>query len=274
MSFADRDPFFGDVPGSVHLPKTPLTGVLVQMRFPEVLSISKPAFVADFQEAIRQTYPQHVKQTYPQHVKEDGSQLSFGPDGPQRSSIPTWRFLDTARKWRVTLTTDSLSLETRVYLSRDDFADRTSKLAKALQSAINPGYLTRLGIRYVDRIYGDQFANVKEFVRPEILGVFNTTLQDRIDRTISEVHAETDCGKLSSIWGYMPANQTHESSLMPAIAVPSWFFDIDTYQNFKEPIEFSHDGVRERTMQLATRSYGFFRWAVSDEFLKSYGGEL
>ncbi|WP_371398792.1 TIGR04255 family protein [Marinovum algicola] len=266
MSFADRDPFFGDVPGSVHLPKTPLTGVLVQMRFPEVLSISKPAFVADFQEAIRQAYPQHVK--------EDGFQLSFGPDGPQHSSIPTWRFLDAARKWRVTLTTDFLSLETRAYSSRDDFADRTSKLAAALQSAISPGYLTRLGVRYVDRIHGEQFANLKEFVRPEIMGIFNTTLQNRIDRTISEVHAETDCGKLSSRWGYMPANQTHEPSLMPAIAVPSWFLDIDTYQDFKEPIEFNPEDVRERTMQLATRSHGFFRWAVSDDFLRSYGGEL
>ena len=81
-------------------------------------------------------------------------------------------------------------------------------------------------------------------------------------------------GKLSSRWGYMPANQTHEPSLMPAIAVPSWFLDIDTYQDFKEPIEFNPEDVRERTMQLATRSHGFFRWAVSDDFLRSYGGEL
>ena len=147
-------------------------------------------------------------------------------------------------------------------------------LADALQKAINPGYLTRLGVRYVDRIHGDQFDDLKEFVRPEILGIFNTSLQDRMDRIISEVHAETDCGKISARWGYMPVNETHEPSLMPAIAVQSWFLDIDTYQDFKEPIEFKAGDIRERTMRLATRSHGFFRWAVSDDFLKSYGGEL
>ena len=268
MSFADRNPFFGDVPRSVHLPKTPLTGVLVQLRFPEILSITKPEFIADFQEQIRESYPQHVQQESVQLI------LGSEPENMQHSRILTWCFLDASRRWRVNLTTKFLSLETRAYTSRDDFADRISTLAKVLQQTIRPGFLVRLGVRYIDRIHGAQFTKLKKFVRPEILGIFGTELKDSIDRSISEVHARTKCGEITARWGYMPSNQTHEPSLMPAIAVNSWFLDIDTYKAFNEPIDFNADDIRRRTMQLATRSHGFFRWAVNDDFLKSYGGTL
>ncbi len=266
MSFSQRDPFFGDVPQSVHLPETPLTGVLVQLRFPEIFSISKREYIADFQEKIRKSYPQHTH--------EEGLQISFGPEGPQPSKVPTWRFLDTKSQWRVTLTTSFLSLETRAYTTRSDFADRTSALAKALQNTIEPGFLTRLGIRYVDRIHGDQFKGLDQYIRPEMLGVYQPDLRDRIERTVSELHAGTDCGEISVRWGFMPPNQTHEPNLMPAISVPSWFLDIDTYQDFREPIELHANDVQKKTMELATRSHGFFRWATNDEFLRSYGGEV
>lgn len=266
MSFSVRDPFFGDVPASVHLPQTPLTGVLAQVRFPEILSISKRDFVAAFQEAIRKAYPNHQR--------EDGIQLVIGPDGPQPQNVVTWRFLDAKRQWRITLTPSFISLETRSYTSRDDFTARVLYLVAALQKTIDPGYLTRVGVRYIDRISGDHLSHLDRYVRPEVIGIYQRDLRNKIDSTISELHAATNCGKLSARCGIMPPNQSHEMDLMPPISELSWFLDIDTYQEFNEPIALNADDVAKRTMDLATRSHGFFRWATNDELLRSYGGEL
>ena len=59
MIFSPNNPFVGPVPPTVHLPNSPLTSVLVQVKFPEILSIAKTEFIADFQESIRADYPLH-----------------------------------------------------------------------------------------------------------------------------------------------------------------------------------------------------------------------
>ena len=59
---------------------------------------------------------------------------------------------------------------------------------------------------------------------------------------------------------------------MPAIGIPSWFLDIDVYQEFIEPQAFDSSDIETRVMDLATRSYAFFRWVVNDDFLIACGG--
>ena len=71
MPFSAENPFRGPVPDTVSLPNTPLTGVLVQIVFPEILSIAKADRVADFQELIRADYPlnqQDSKSCPPTHI--------------------------------------------------------------------------------------------------------------------------------------------------------------------------------------------------------------
>ncbi len=41
-----RDPLNEDAPSTVPLKKTPLTGVLAQVRFPEILLVANPVFIA------------------------------------------------------------------------------------------------------------------------------------------------------------------------------------------------------------------------------------
>ena len=266
MNFSNENPFNGQVPDTVPLPNTPLTGVLVQVMFPEILSIENADFVAPFQEKIRARYP-IVQQ-------EQNLVLQISPEGSKQSKTPNWRFFDVERKWRISLTRNFIAMETRAYDSRSDFTSRISEIALALAETINPNILTRIGVRYVDRIHGDTLSNIDQFVRSELLGLYTPKNWDNINHTMSEIVGETDVGIITSRCGYMPQHQTHEPDLMPAIGVPSWFLDIDVYQEFDHSEEFNSEFIEDITMKLATRAYGFFRWATNSEFLKTYGGDI
>lgn len=265
MTFSNESPFSGPVPDSVPLPQTPLTGVLVQIVFPEILSIVKADRVADFQDRIRADYPLNQQ--------DQNLLLQLTADGAKSTQTPNWRFFDAASEWRISLTTTFLAIETRVYRSREDLTDRVGAVANALQGTIKPGIMTRIGARYVDRVHGDSLSRLGQLVRPEVMGVYASAHRDSLGRTLSEVGGNADAGSITSRWGFMPANQTHEPDLMPAIAAPSWFLDIDVYQQFAEPKIFDAGDIQGRVMDLATRAYGFFRWVVNDDFLKAFGGQ-
>ena len=269
MNFSSEkseNPFVGPIPPTVHLTSTPLTGVLVQVKFPEILSIAKTEFVADFQESIRAEYP--IQQLDQQPV------LELKNFNVTESLVPHWRFLNNTSSWRISLTTNFVSLETRAYESRLDFAQRFDTIVRALSKSIKPGLTTQIGVRYVDRIHGPQLEKICRYIRPEILGLYSENHRNNLSRTFSEVVSETDVGAMTSRWGYMPSNQTHEPDLMPPISTQSWFLDTDVYKKFTPPESFDADKIESCVTSLATRAYGFFRWVVSEEFLEACGGNL
>ena len=266
MTFSAEDPFVGPVPPAVPLPQTPLTSVLVQVRFPEVLSIAKAEFIADFQE--------HIRVGYPLHLKDQNPILEVIGDSIQPGVTPNWRFLDEERKWRLSLTTNFVSLETRAYQNRSDFVERAGTVAQALSETIKPSLITRVGVRYVDRFLGSQLEQLSSFVRPEMLGLYTGNCRENLGRVLSETVGKTDVGTMAARWGFMPEKQTHEPDLMPPISAPSWFLDIDVYNEFLQPEAFNAQEIETRVAKLAERAYGFFRWVVSDEFLKACGGDL
>ena len=158
------DPFVDPLPHEVPLPNAPLERVIAQVRFPQVLSISKREFVASFQEAIREQYPVlQVEQT---------QEVMFGPQG----TMPTppqviWRLLAADEKWRVSLALDFLAIETTSYESRTDFLNRFSFVLAALETHVRPKIMQRLGMRYIDRVSGEPFTEIRRLVRSEVLGV-------------------------------------------------------------------------------------------------------
>ncbi len=185
-----------------------------------------------------------------------------------------WRFLNEESTWRITLTTSFIAVETRAYKSRQDFIQRAITPIKALSETINPSLMTRIGVRYVDRIHWQQQEQLSRYIRPEVLGLHTECHKEHLSLSLSEVVGKTDVGTMRSCWGFMPANHTHEKNLMPPIAIPSWFLDVDVYDEPRLPGIFKLGEIEARIMNLATRAYGFFRWVVSDNFLKECGGEI
>lgn len=260
-------PLRGPSPSEVPLPDAPLVRVIAQARFPLITSIEKREFIASFQEVIRSEYPSLRP--------AQNRALVLGPEGlVEKSESRTWRFNDASEEWRVTLAPDFLAFETTKYTSRDDFLARFGFVLRALESEIDPQVIDRLGIRYVDRVVGDPLSELAKLVKPEVAGVLASGLFEFTHQAVCEhlFKLPDEGGRLMARWGLLPPN----SSVNPAVVEPidemSWLLDLDAFLSESRP--FDSEALVQETRALAERIYTFFRWTVTDEFLRRYGGSV
>lgn len=264
---AEIDPLAGPIPEEVPLETTPLVGVIAQVRFPPVLSINRPDFVAPFQETIRQTYPiMEQQQTQARAIAEPNQ---AAPETPQIM----WKFSDVADEWMASLAPDFLALTTKAYESRSGFVERFRVVVEALDEHIQPSGIDRLGVRYIDRITGDTLDKITVLIRREMIGIIGTPTQQHIQRSLSQTLFELPGvqEKLQVRWGQVPAGVTAELGLIEPADSPSWVLDTDMFSTEQRPFDVSR--LIEDVRRYAERTYAFFRWAVTDEFLRYYGGK-
>ncbi len=260
------DPFTAAPPAEVPLANVPLVRVVAQVRFPPVLSIEKRDFVAPFQEAVRERYPVlRVEQT---------RGILLGPEGPAAMAPSViWRFNDLDDKWRVALATDFAAIETTAYESRSDLLNRFGAVVQALGAHIGPGVVDRLGVRYIDRIKGDAVRDIGKLVRPEVHGVAGTSAGSHASHALSEVLFELpdQTSQMRARWGLLPPGSTVDPSAIEPIDESSWILDLDAFSS--GPRSFEPSAILSEARTYAERSYCFFRWVVTEEFLRHFGGK-
>ncbi|MCY3643991.1 MAG: TIGR04255 family protein [Acidimicrobiaceae bacterium] len=262
---APKSPF-GEIPERIPLDPDPLVRVVAQVRFARVLSVREQSFVAPFQEAIRHSYPLVEKET--QEVVAPGAGGAL-----QVAESVLWRFSDAVHNWKVTLSEDFVALDCNDYSNRTDFLFRLGQTLGAVDSHVGPVLTSRVGVRYTDRLSDpDKLEQLPEFVRPELLGMANAELGT--GEAVSELtQAEFVMGqvRLRGRWGHLPPGATHDVSI-EAVESPSWVLDLDAFTETTTP--FDQRLCAAEAGQYAGIVYGFFRWAISDEFLAAHGAEL
>lgn len=260
------DPLFGPAPESVPLSRSPLVSVLAQVRFEQILAISKPDLAAEFQELIRARYPVLTP--------EGGVQIQVKNGQPELRSMNSWRFADAESKWTVTLNPSFMTLHTLAYRSRDDFMDRFAEVLRALAKSIRPSTMNRLGVRYVDQVKGDEFLQLDQLVSPEMRGIERPALRPHIVQSFHDTVCNIEEGRLRARWGIMPKETTHDLSVLAPISTTSWVFDVDAYYEAPDvPMPFDHSLIVGKAGALANRTYAVFRSVVTQQFLKTFGGE-
>lgn len=260
------NPFTDPLPGEVPLPAAPLVRVLSQVRFPTVLSVESEVFVAPFQEALRQKYPLLSR--------EQVEGFMIGPTGLIPSKPQTaWRFQDLTSEWRVSLTANFVALETTKYTSRDEFMARLREVLVAAEEHIRPAVAERVGMRYLDRLEGDALSRLGELVKPEVLGVSAGDLRGNISHSITESLFDFNTGQVLARWGRFPANATMDPEFMPPLGGASWILDLDMFNKAGTTIPFRADELVGRAREYAGRIYSLFRWCVTDDFLRHFGGK-
>lgn len=266
---AINNPLIDQPPLEVPLKNAPLVRVIAQMRFPPILAIEKKEAVSSFQEAIREKYPT-LKPEHTRNLFLSPQDLQVVQSEPQI----TWRFIDMTNSWRVSLASNFLALETTAYSSRSDFLERLEKIVTALHSTFKLTTIERFGLRYIDRLSGEEINNLSSFFRAEMTGLVNSTVQNYIQQTINEsVFKIDDLGEHIIVrWGLVPANQTFDPNAIEPIAEKSWILDLD--MSLSNSRKFSIPTIMEEAKQFSQRLYTFFRWAVTDDFLEHFGGEL
>jgi uncharacterized protein (TIGR04255 family) len=260
-------PLGGPPPPEVSLSHAPLAKVVAQARFAGILKIDNKEGVAGFQDAIRREYPLFEQATNQQ------IEVQIGPGGPNIRQTPgnAWRFSDAVGRWRLTLVTDSLTLETEHYTSRTDFVARWASALAAIERTYDPQIALRIGMRYISRVNGKPLEIIDELVNPDILGVAKPPMRTHLRHILTEAILEIEEGQMLMRWGQLPANGTIDPNLLTPIPELSWILDIDVFSGDQRA--FSSEELRISFQALAERAYSVFRYMTTDRFLETYGGK-
>lgn len=257
-----KNPLTGPVPQEIPLKNAPLVRVIAQLKFPMIASIEKQDFIAGFQEAIRDNYPALRP--------EQSFSFTMGPVGPSGSvAVKTWRFLNENKTWIVSLSQDFVAIEALAYTSRADFLEKWRQILVAAIEHLKLKQYDRLGIRYIDRMENEATADIKKFIRPEALGISNDFSESEIIHTLSQTLFKVEDAQLSARWGKLAPNSTFDPAALESKPNESWVLDLDMFRAKTESLDV--EKVMRDSNFYAERIYSFFRWAVTDEFLKHYG---
>lgn len=259
MSTTVNNPLLDPPPAEVHLAKAPLEWVIALVRFPMVMEIERPEFLATFQASLRAKYPIGITETV--------QDLAITTPAPPPKRV--WRFSDEQGS-RVSLAQDFIALETRSYQSRSDFIARFREVLEAIPAAGRPPRADQLGVRYVDRLRGDALRDIATLVRPEIAGIASTEARRGCRHAFSDNSFQVGDDVLVARWGLLPKATTIDPAVMEPLPEPSWLLDLDMVS--QQPMPFEPAAIAERAQAFATRIYTFFRWAITPEFLTRFGG--
>ncbi len=141
-----------NVPAQTHrvFIRNPLVAVVVEVRFFPILKI--PDKIADFQDQVRARFPAFQEITR--------QLVSLGPSAPIGvSQERLFNFTKPDGSCTLTLSTSSLTIESRRHEHRKSFIDDVKLGMEALACAFGSIVPSRLGLRYVDVIDLEQVAS-------------------------------------------------------------------------------------------------------------------
>ena len=132
-----------------HYGASPLSEVICQLRFPDILSISANPPAA-FQDAIRDDYPEYTLRRDVPPPKVTGAPGHFSLENPP--TVVNYQFSSPDGVWRVNLTSNFISLSCARYPNWEEFAARLDKPLAAFIRLYKPAYFQRVGLRYINFI--------------------------------------------------------------------------------------------------------------------------
>jgi uncharacterized protein (TIGR04255 family) len=229
-----------------------------------VLAIDQREGLIPFQERARKQYPLF------EQVTAQGLQMDIGAQAPVFRPVTTqvWRLMDPAKNFVVSLTSDAVTLETRAYPGRADFMARWIELLEWVEEVFAPGLSLRLGIRYINRLSGDDIGHLPEWVIPNLIGVALPEYRAHITQAISEANVAVEEGHLLMRWGILPPNLTIAPGMLDPVSTSSWLLDLDA--SCEVQAEFRALNLAQTCERLSERAYSVFRWAVTETGLKHF----
>ena len=260
------NPLREPVPKEVPLENAPLLRVIGQIRFPLIEKINSGQAIAQFQEAVRSLFPILREESLPQFI--------LSPNGPTRGAdLKTWKFQSIEGDWLLSLTSSFVALETEKYTSRADFVSKLQSIYSNLDAAFNIPIIDRIGLRYIDRIEFSKIEELLDLTSQEVLGILATPIAEDAELTIQEnlfSFAEIE-GRMRARWGVVPPNTTIDPTVIEPSKKRTWILDLDSYSTPKK--RYSETELKNTLEKFAEKSYSVFRWIVSDNFLRRYGGD-
>lgn len=261
-------PFGSEPLAEIPLPRAPLAQTLTQVRFPTQSALALGDDIAN--EFARQLRPE-----YPVFNVENQVELILTPDRATQTAggAKMWRLGSSDESWQLSFTSNFLTLSTSQYTSRDDFCERLGQAWSQFFEIVDKPAVQRIGFRYINRIDDRSFMDqLPAMVRPEIMGAtFSGGSRAPIARSVTENHYVRESDGLLARWGILPPGDTFDPFTLPPHGQTSWVLDLDAFRNFATPAGLSAE-VPGIVKDLSHEAYRYFRWAVTDDFLRYFGG--
>jgi uncharacterized protein (TIGR04255 family) len=256
-------PFGAEELDEVPLGSGPLVRVICQVSYPKIVELTTPEGIGRVASALRQEYPV---------LREERALgLVITPEGIKQTEVEgqlIWRLQDTTDVgWQVSLTPSFVSLDTRLYSSRDAFLDRLGRVLEAVATTLAPAAADRIGVRYFNRIEGpfDQgYDTITTRFGPPLHAGLNIplTLPAQLQHSIVDTLFKSDGDELRARWGLVPAGTIVDPGV-PASVERTWILDIDAYTTSAGT--FSAGELTERARHQAESAHRFFRWSLTGE---------
>lgn len=255
MSFPDCKRFIYD--------KNPLIQVVCQLRFPKILKINTQE-PADFQDIIREIYPQYEEQVEQHQEISIVGQPNQTVSSPimKTSTVKNHKFSTVDNQWHINLTNTFISLSTNSYKRWEDFRKKLEIPLQALIDIYQPAYFVRTGLRYIDAFDRSKLGlsdnRWNNLIKPYALGFLSAAEIDENSITTSNMETEItlDDGKsnakIRAMLGYVEGNSEKQ-----------YIIDSDFYSLDK--LEVNMVTVNNMLDYLHLNSTRFIRWVIEDK---------
>lgn len=241
----------------IPLQNPPVVEVIAQVRFPPLLSILREPPV-DFQESIRQRFPQLTRENTAQVAinNDDQPSLTFQP--------PVYRFSSPESESQTVLSADYFAVSSKRYTGWRRFLDDLTYVYTAVAQVYKPSYASRVGLRYINHLTpentgADERAELFQLVRPELTSTLHGPFWENADEMISVVSFADGQARLNLRYGYSITD-----------ASPTFLLDFDYFEEGAIPL----DELLPRFEQYHAIIYDAFRWCLLPQTLLLLGGAV
>jgi len=233
----------------------PLVEVICQLRFPKILRIEAEIPLA-FQEAIRAEYPVfNTTQSVPLLIGISSvSQSTFA------NQSRAYEFVNQKGDWKISLTSDFISLSTVDYQCWEEFRERLSNVISVLDEHYSPPYFVRTGLRYQDFISRSQLrienSPWQNLFKASLLGILTTNelKQEDIIESLSIFACRLDFAEAM-------VRVQHGTGQKEDTKEIGYLIDSDFFTD--SPMETKDVAT---TLELFNQEAGrLFRWCITDE---------
>jgi len=237
------------------LAKSPLRSVVCQLKFPKILGVSS-AQVRPLQERLGALYPEYV----PGEVQE----FLIGPgvirQSPEAERLYQFRSTDGA--WAVSVSSDSVALESSKFPGYEAFATRWHKVVGDAVEVLGIKYQDRFGLRFINEIDmppTDALPRMREMINPELIApVGSHPRLTNLQLSLQELRLKQTDGNCTLRHGYV----------VKVDGTRVYILDLDYYDEVKR--ELSVDGNLGALASFNNGLYEIFRWCITDHAYKSF----
>lgn len=264
-----ESPFGQEVLQEIPLGRAPLVKVVAQIQYPALSTLADHQTIQNIAALVRDEYP--IKETLNNVV------FSIGPEGVQQQagtgSVSVFQSKDG--QWKLTLNETSLSIESSAYRSRADLCERLQWALERFIKAVDLPFIRRLGVRYINRILGDEdLAEVPAMFRSPVNSALatptahNVEIQQSLAQSVYQIGTQDG---LLARWALLPAGALIDPTL-DVVNQRSFLLDLDAFRTY--PTRGTPDAhvIASEAKELAAVTYRYFRWAITDEFIIRFGG--